>query len=281
MTITLPLQAAESPFTVDSWTTEDGLPQSSVISIVQTHDGYLWLATLNGLVRFDGNSFTPFNVNNTPGLPSDRIVYLFEDSGDSSGSARIMPDCVPLKMAWCKNFNTGGRRQGSSMPAKMKPVRSGSAPLTEVLFCWKDGQFELTSIECSRPDFAELFYRAMHVLVPGRRETFGNCEEVSVEKLHGNKLEKILARFPGQFMVRSLSTAAIFGGLGLMPISLPTCEDNNGNLVVGTEVLAFIGSMRRAVTSTFQPAKACLQIRAFTLFRPRRQSLGRHGWRRA
>ncbi|MGA2868842.1 MAG: two-component regulator propeller domain-containing protein, partial [Verrucomicrobiota bacterium] len=47
---TLPLRADDSPFTVDSWTTEDDLPQSSVISIVQTHDGYLWLGTLNGLV---------------------------------------------------------------------------------------------------------------------------------------------------------------------------------------------------------------------------------------
>ncbi len=70
------LSAADSPFTVDAWTTEDGLPQSSVLAIVQTHDGYLWLGTLNGLVRFDGNSFTCFNVNNTPGLPADRIVFF-------------------------------------------------------------------------------------------------------------------------------------------------------------------------------------------------------------
>ncbi len=74
------LPAADSPFTVDAWTTDDGLPQSSVLSIVQTHDGYLWLGTLNGLVRFDGHSFTCFNVNNTSNLPADRIVFLFEDS---------------------------------------------------------------------------------------------------------------------------------------------------------------------------------------------------------
>ena len=59
---------------------QEGLPQSSVISVIQTRDGYLWLGTLNGLVRFDGNHFTVFDENNTPGLNSDRIVYLFEDS---------------------------------------------------------------------------------------------------------------------------------------------------------------------------------------------------------
>ena len=72
--------AADSPFIVDAWNTGDGLPQSSVIAITQTRDGYLWLGTLNGLVRFDGNAFTPFNVNNTPALPDDRVVFLFEDS---------------------------------------------------------------------------------------------------------------------------------------------------------------------------------------------------------
>ena len=65
---------------MDSWSTGAGLPQSSVISVIQTRDGYLWLGTLNGLVRFDGIRFTVFDEENTPGLNSDRIVYLFEDS---------------------------------------------------------------------------------------------------------------------------------------------------------------------------------------------------------
>jgi len=70
----------DNPFTVESWSNEEGLPQSSVIAVVQTRDGYLWLGTTKGLVRFDGNSFTIFNEFNTPGLNSDQIVFLFEDS---------------------------------------------------------------------------------------------------------------------------------------------------------------------------------------------------------
>ena len=76
------------PFIVDSWTVENGPgkgpPDNEIISVIQTHDGYLWLGTLHGLVRFDGIKFTVFNENNTPGLTSDRIVYLFRGQPDES-----------------------------------------------------------------------------------------------------------------------------------------------------------------------------------------------------
>ncbi|HWI17157.1 MAG TPA: two-component regulator propeller domain-containing protein, partial [Vicinamibacterales bacterium] len=45
-------------YSVDRWEVDDGLPQNSVISIAQTDDGYLWLGTWAGLVRFDGVRFT-------------------------------------------------------------------------------------------------------------------------------------------------------------------------------------------------------------------------------
>jgi hypothetical protein len=53
-------------FLQDRWTTEQGLPQNTVISIVQTRDGYIWLGTFGGLVRFDGVKFTVFNTINAP-----------------------------------------------------------------------------------------------------------------------------------------------------------------------------------------------------------------------
>lgn len=81
---------------VDAWGTKEGLPQNSVITIIQTHDGYLWFGTLNGIVRFDGNRFTVFDESNTPGLSSSRIVKLFEDSKnnlwigtETAGAARV------------------------------------------------------------------------------------------------------------------------------------------------------------------------------------------------
>jgi signal transduction histidine kinase/ligand-binding sensor domain-containing protein/DNA-binding response OmpR family regulator len=63
----------------ENWTVADGLPINTVTSIVQTRDGYLWLGTNDGVVRFDGVRFTVFNSGNTPQLPSNRIISLHED----------------------------------------------------------------------------------------------------------------------------------------------------------------------------------------------------------
>lgn len=72
--------SSESPFVVDAWGTEQGLPGSAVISMIQGHDGYLWLGTQHGLVRFNGVHFKVYDEENTPGLNNDQIDYLFEDS---------------------------------------------------------------------------------------------------------------------------------------------------------------------------------------------------------
>jgi signal transduction histidine kinase/ligand-binding sensor domain-containing protein/CheY-like chemotaxis protein len=58
------------------WQTEDGLPQNTVQSIVQTPDGYLWLASQEGIVRFDGVSFVIFNHKNTEGIKHSSIQAL-------------------------------------------------------------------------------------------------------------------------------------------------------------------------------------------------------------
>jgi ligand-binding sensor domain-containing protein/signal transduction histidine kinase len=71
----------DDQYSVFGWGTGQGLlPQSSVLAMTQTRDGYLWLGTLNGLVRFDGLHFKVFDESNTPKLDSVRIVRLFEDS---------------------------------------------------------------------------------------------------------------------------------------------------------------------------------------------------------
>jgi len=53
-------QESAMPFSLRRWTTEDGLPKNTVISLLQTHDGYLWVGTREGLARFDGVRFTVF-----------------------------------------------------------------------------------------------------------------------------------------------------------------------------------------------------------------------------
>ena len=66
--------AGEPAFTVRSWMPTDGLPTSTVHDIVQTPDGYLWVATTGGLSRFDGVRFHTFG--SADGLPSSRFSAL-------------------------------------------------------------------------------------------------------------------------------------------------------------------------------------------------------------
>jgi signal transduction histidine kinase/ligand-binding sensor domain-containing protein len=66
-------------FQAQVWTAETGLPDSSVTAIAQTPDGYLWVGTFNGLVRFDGINFDTFYPENTPALAHARIRSLNVD----------------------------------------------------------------------------------------------------------------------------------------------------------------------------------------------------------
>ncbi|MFL6247282.1 MAG: two-component regulator propeller domain-containing protein [Thermoanaerobaculia bacterium] len=60
------------------WTSESGLPQNTVNAIVQTRDGYLWMGTEEGLVRFDGVRFVVSDRQTSPALRSSFVSSLFE-----------------------------------------------------------------------------------------------------------------------------------------------------------------------------------------------------------
>ena len=71
---------AAPTFLTHFWQVEDGLPENGVNAIVQTHDGYIWVATSGGLARFDGVKFKNFDESNTPELKTSQIISLFEDA---------------------------------------------------------------------------------------------------------------------------------------------------------------------------------------------------------
>jgi diguanylate cyclase (GGDEF)-like protein len=67
-------------YVASTFTTVDGLPQASIKSIYQSREGYLWLATQEGLVRYDGEHFTTFTMRGNPGLISNNIHKILEDA---------------------------------------------------------------------------------------------------------------------------------------------------------------------------------------------------------
>jgi ligand-binding sensor domain-containing protein/signal transduction histidine kinase len=77
-----------------AWAMENGLPQNTVQALLQTRDGFIWLGTEMGLVRFDGIAFQVFDRESTPGLPGNDVRALLETPdgtlwiGASDGLAR-------------------------------------------------------------------------------------------------------------------------------------------------------------------------------------------------
>ena len=63
-------------YTRHIWQASDGLPEQTVQAFAQTRDGYLWIGTSGGLVRFDGVHFTVFDRQNTPALHENSIFCL-------------------------------------------------------------------------------------------------------------------------------------------------------------------------------------------------------------
>ena len=89
---------ADAQYHIDSWRTENGLPQNIISNVCQTGQGYLWLATLDGLVRFDGVRFVVFDRSNTPGIRGNRFTSIyctgdgFWASTETSGVTRYRHD---------------------------------------------------------------------------------------------------------------------------------------------------------------------------------------------
>jgi ligand-binding sensor domain-containing protein len=60
-------------------TTKDGLPSNTIYQIKQDEKGFIWIATANGLVRYDGREFQLFNPE---GIKDKEILGIFIDHSD-------------------------------------------------------------------------------------------------------------------------------------------------------------------------------------------------------
>ncbi|MFC2140053.1 two-component regulator propeller domain-containing protein, partial [Bacteroidota bacterium] len=76
---------AQESLSVEHITVADGLPENTVKDIIQDHLGFIWLATQNGLVKYDGYEFKVFqhDPNDSTTISNNFIMPLLEDhNGD-------------------------------------------------------------------------------------------------------------------------------------------------------------------------------------------------------
>lgn len=251
-------RAAQPGFIVDVWGNEHGLPQSSVIAIEQTRDGYLWLGTLNGLVRFDGIRFKVFDESTTPELGSSRIVYLFQDSAGNLWIGTETAGVVLVKDGELKPLDIGrGSREGRLVSACEDAAGA-------VWLYTADGQLcrhKAGSVDVWQ--FGAQFFSACRVVAAEKQGPlwigvdwgiYGFQQSSNIERRQLPPLEYVLpaakidylfaSRSGGYWLladgrVQKFTTNRLERDLGPYPWK-PTarvsavCEDAAGNLVVGT-----------------------------------------------
>ena len=108
--------------------------------MAQTPDGYIWIATNNGLVRFDGVRFKVYQKNSNPELTSDRIVHIKVDDG---GRLWIFPEASPKFVLYengsFRSFPRGPGYESNWVPESSSEGRSTIFTSNGTEFVYSDG----------------------------------------------------------------------------------------------------------------------------------------------
>ena len=95
-----------SPWLYRAYQTEEGLPDNSITGLAQMEDGYLWVATRNGLMGFNGQKFFPLPLPSPPLLPSRAVRVMFRDHRDQLWLAMERGAVVCLKRDGLDSFTS-------------------------------------------------------------------------------------------------------------------------------------------------------------------------------
>lgn len=135
--------ATEERFHVETWQAGSGLPGQTVNGITQTEDGYLWVATTNGLARFDGVRFKVFDGRNTPALGSGRISQVERRHGGGLWISLMEGDIVCMRdgdFSRVPECHPGGERPGAMILNEEANGRLWITARAAKLMCWDHGK---------------------------------------------------------------------------------------------------------------------------------------------
>jgi ligand-binding sensor domain-containing protein len=263
--------ATPSQHIISSWTVDDGLPQNAVYSILQTRDGYLWFTTLDGLVRFDGMSFTIFSRSNTKGITSNRFNTLCEDA---TGDLWIGTDDGGLTRFHAGQFTSYTTADG--LPSNLiKSLSNGQNGLLAVTHTgpvqWQDQKLASLAepgLPDDRIDPFGSYYRSktgvlwftdhlgLHSYKGGRvvdyslPDNFGYSDNVLYEDSHGSLWIGTVASGLFKFSDGRFTRFTLKDGLPDQYVTA-IIEDRQGNFWVGTRAgLAHLKGNRFIVYTT-------------------------------
>lgn len=217
----LPALDPERPihqYLLDQWDAADGLPGSNIRAIVQTPDGYLWIATSKGLVRYDGVTFFPLQFVKDRGTENEKSVSPDALAVDKEGILWIgSSDGLTefrYKTGLCKNYTKQEGLTGNRIRRLKKDLRGNLwiGFVVSYLSRFTDGTFTP--------------FNGNHGL-KGKKVT------AIVESMKGDIL--VGTRENGVFRLRHDRFVNVeIHGLGKDHLIITMCEDREGSIWIGT-----------------------------------------------
>lgn len=101
-----------SHYVIRHYTSENGLPQNSVKNLLFDRNGYLWIATEAGLVRFDNQEFKVFGLDNIHGLEDERIQMMSRDNAGNIFAKNLHYQTIFTKPVYDINTPAGSLLNG-------------------------------------------------------------------------------------------------------------------------------------------------------------------------
>jgi ligand-binding sensor domain-containing protein/signal transduction histidine kinase/DNA-binding response OmpR family regulator len=199
-------------YILDVWGVDMGLPQSTVNAIVQTGEGYLWLGTQEGLVRFDGVNLDSYDKSKVKQMSNNWIGVLQEDRQNNLWIGSTNGGLIRLKDG---EFTAYTEKQGLADDSVLSIYEDSRGNLwigtLMGLNLMKDGRFTTFTTEQGLPgnSIAAIYEDHRGVLWFG---TDKGLAYLADEKFHSYSTEDGLSN-------NELSSI---------------CEDHEGNLWIGT-----------------------------------------------
>ena len=281
-----------SQYLRDRWTNRDGFPGGRVNSITQTSDGYLWVATGRGLVRFDGFAFrSPEQLIQK----SRSVSQYFALVADRSGALWLQEEGLNLRCY--RNNKEIDVASTSDLPqgrvTAISPARDGGVLIATIglrFFRYNHGKVDASS---APPDFATVTPRSIAETSDGKvwmgshvdglfYSDHGRFVAVK-EGLPDSKINCLLATENGGLWIGTDKGLAFWDGVRISSRALPSrlktaqvlslAQDRDSNIWIGTSnglsrfnptatfpLDAMEGETGRAITAIFEDREGNLWV---------------------
>lgn len=255
-------RASGSPL-VRVWQSEDGLPGNVVRSMVQTSDGYLWVANAEGIARFDGLAFEPVEPDGELRRLRFAFSRLFALPDNSLWAATYQGALFRVRDSRLEMVVAGSPIPRAPWITQVVPDHDGAIHFLRGGEIWKLGEGGPQPVAHPAPDLTRRFAEDLDARVQGGRAVVPETTPI-LERRDGSRWS---VAPHGQLIVTDATGAE-------SPLDLPGLdppffcneflEDREGNAWIATAVNGLV-RIRNPRVDTLSTADGLLERQVFGL----------------